>query len=190
MKENKINFFDITIIKNYDNPSFDIYIYIYIYIYRKPTTTDVFIPNDSCNRRQHKIAAIKYFYSRIKTYKLTPENQQKENSKLQQILVNNKYDVSILNKISSKRKEKQDNQKMKWAKFTYVGTETKFVNKVFKITNVKVTFATGNKIERLLSTQRKQDQNNYKKCDIYQLNCPTYKMKYTGQTDSPFKMRF
>jgi hypothetical protein len=40
----------------------------------------------------------------MKTYKLTPENQQKGNSKLQQILANNKYDVSILNKISSKRK--------------------------------------------------------------------------------------
>ena len=64
--------------------------------------------------QEQKIAAIQYFYSRMKTYKLTPENQQKENSKLQQILVNNEYDVSILNKMSSKRKGKQDNQKMKW----------------------------------------------------------------------------
>jgi hypothetical protein len=33
---------------------------------------------------------------------------------------------------------------MKWAKFTYVGTETWFVTKVSNSTNVKVTFATDN----------------------------------------------
>jgi hypothetical protein len=40
-KENKINFLDITISKENDNLSFD--------IYRKPTATDTIIPNDSCH---------------------------------------------------------------------------------------------------------------------------------------------
>jgi hypothetical protein len=58
--DNKLNFLDITIIKTADRISFD--------IYRKPTTTDVIIPNDSCHPQEHKMAAIRYFLNRINTY--------------------------------------------------------------------------------------------------------------------------
>jgi hypothetical protein len=44
-EENKINFLS----KEHDSLSFE--------IYRKPTTTDVIIPNDSCHPREHKTAA-------------------------------------------------------------------------------------------------------------------------------------
>ena len=37
---------------------------------------------------------------------LTHENQQKENNNIQQILINNKYDTAIFNKINSKRNQK------------------------------------------------------------------------------------
>jgi hypothetical protein len=39
---NKINFLDLTITKDNKNFSFD--------IYRKPTTTDILIPSDSCHQ--------------------------------------------------------------------------------------------------------------------------------------------
>jgi hypothetical protein len=58
--------------------------------------------------------AIRYFYNRMKTFKLSPDNVQKENYILQQILINNKYDASTLNKINKKRKEKQHTQRLKW----------------------------------------------------------------------------
>jgi hypothetical protein len=95
---NKINFLDITIAKGYDSLLFE--------IYRKPTTTDVIIPNDSCHPGEHKTAAIRYFYNRMKSYTLTPENQQKEKNTIQQILVNNNYEASALNKISEEKKQK------------------------------------------------------------------------------------
>jgi hypothetical protein len=44
-KENKINFLDITILKENNNFSFD--------VYRKPTTTDTIIPNVSCHLLVH-----------------------------------------------------------------------------------------------------------------------------------------
>ena len=66
----KITFLDNTIAKGHDSLLFE--------LYRKPTTTDVIIPNDSCHPGEHKTAAIRYFYNRMKWYKLTPENQQKE----------------------------------------------------------------------------------------------------------------
>jgi hypothetical protein len=58
-EENKINYLDITITRKHDSLSFE--------IYRKPTTTDVIIPNDSCHPSEHKTAAIRYFCNRIKT---------------------------------------------------------------------------------------------------------------------------
>ena len=90
-ENNKINFLDITITKGPDGLLFE--------IYKKPTTTDVIIPNDSCHPSEHKTAAIRYFYNRMKSYKLIPESQQKERNTLQQILVNNNNEASTLNKL-------------------------------------------------------------------------------------------
>jgi hypothetical protein len=53
----KINFLDITITKQCDSLAFE--------IYRKPTATDIIIPNDSCHPREHKIAAIRYYNTTI-----------------------------------------------------------------------------------------------------------------------------
>jgi hypothetical protein len=44
---------NITIAEEHDSLSFE--------IYRKPTTTDIIIPNESCHPREHKAAAIRYF---------------------------------------------------------------------------------------------------------------------------------
>jgi hypothetical protein len=70
-KGNKINFLDITINKQQDSLTFE--------IYRKPTTTDIIIPNDSCHPMEHKTAAIRYDYNRMNTYKLTTESKEKDN---------------------------------------------------------------------------------------------------------------
>jgi hypothetical protein len=50
-QDNKINFLDITITKQCDSLAFE--------IYRKPTATDIIIPNDPCHPREHKTAAIR-----------------------------------------------------------------------------------------------------------------------------------
>ena len=50
----------------------------------------------------------------MRTYKLTPEAQQKEKYTLQQILFNEKYGVSTFSKFSKeKKKQKPDTQKKK-----------------------------------------------------------------------------
>ena len=50
--DNKINFLDITILKETQYFSFT--------IYRNPTTTDTIILNVSCHPQEHKHAAIRY----------------------------------------------------------------------------------------------------------------------------------
>jgi len=75
-------------------------------IYRKPTYTDVIIPNDSCHPREHKMAAIVYMNNRMNTYHLPPEKWQKENNNIQQILRNNGYRTTVLDNTSRREKPK------------------------------------------------------------------------------------
>ena len=107
-ENNKINFLDITIAKGHDS--------LLLEICSKPTTTDVIIPNDSYHPGEHKTAAIRYIYNRMKSYKLTPEGQQKERNTVQQILSNNNYESSTLNKIRKGKKKRRDTKKKKMGK--------------------------------------------------------------------------
>jgi hypothetical protein len=177
----KINFQNITITKNHNGLAFE--------IYRKPTATDIIIPSDSWHPREHKTAAIRYCWNRMKTYNLTPENRQKERDNIRQILLNNKYNASI-DKFNKGKGQKLDNRRHKWAKFTYTGKETRFITKLFKNTDVKIAFTTDNTIEKHLDVIQETPQNTYDRSGIYQLTCPECKMEYTGQMGRPFKVRF
>ena len=95
----RINFLDITISTNQDGLSFK--------IYRKPTATDIIIPNDSCLPREHKTAAIRYYRNRLETYKLTPESRQKEKDNMKHILVNNTYDAPSIGEFNKKKRENE-----------------------------------------------------------------------------------
>jgi len=126
-EQNKqINFLDSTIKKNHKGLSFD--------IYRKPTTTDIIIPKDSCH------SAIRYYRDRLQTYRLTPKNGDKEKETVRQILVNNKYDPLpiILGHKGKKQNHNTQTQKRMWARFTYIGKGTRFITKLFKDTNITI----------------------------------------------------
>ena len=150
---NKINFLDITIHKSQQN--------FLITIYRKPTATDTIIPNGSCHPCEHKITAIRFLANCIITYPMYDENKRGEYLITKQRLANNQYDGKILDntinkftKTKRKREPKEQIQEnntttVKWAKFTYVGTQTKFITKLFKKTNIKIAYITENTIEKL-----------------------------------------
>jgi hypothetical protein len=75
---NSINFLDITISKDENKISFN--------AYRKPTTTDIIIPNDSYLPPEQKLAAIKYLVNRLSTYSTNETNKRKEYDTRKQIL--------------------------------------------------------------------------------------------------------
>ena len=77
-----------------------------------------------------------------------------------------------------------------WAKFTYAGKETRFITKLFKNRNVKIAFTTDNTIGKRLTMKQETPQSKYESSGVYQLTCPECKIKYTGQTGRPFKVRF
>jgi len=80
--------------------------------------------------------------------------------------------------------------KNKWANFTYVGKETKFITTFFKNTPLKIASTTQNTIVILLFKQQNNYQNKFDKRGVYQLTCPDCNMKYIGQTGRPFHVRF
>jgi hypothetical protein len=95
---NKINFLDITILKN-NNIFFD--------MYRKPTTTNTIISHDSCHHLEQKLAAIRYMKSGNETYILNANIKQKEYEIICHILRSNKYEFSIINKYKNKQTTKR-----------------------------------------------------------------------------------
>ena len=103
---------------------------------------------------------------------------------VKQIVKSNKYEMLILNKIHNKReKQEQGNRKKKWAKFTYMGRETRYIMKLFKNTNVRITYTTNNNLGKLLATRTDQNLDKYDGNGVYQLECPTCNKKYIGHPD-------
>ena len=49
---------------------------IFFDIYKKPTISDVIIPNDSCHPQEQKRAAVRYFSNRINTNDLDTTRKQ------------------------------------------------------------------------------------------------------------------
>jgi len=71
-----------------------------------------------------------------------------------------------------------------------VGKETRYITKLFRKTNVKITYTTNNNLCKLLSTQTAQKRVKYECNGVCQLECPTCNKKFVGQTGRPFRIRF
>jgi hypothetical protein len=81
--EYKLHFLDITITRGVEKFIID--------SHRKPTYTDIIIPEGSCHPKEHKMATNRYLYNRMNKYHLAPNNLEKETRVIQQILYNNGY---------------------------------------------------------------------------------------------------
>jgi hypothetical protein len=57
----------------------------------------------------------------------------------------------------------------KWAKFTYVGKQTKLTTKSFKNSSLKISLKAENTTQKLLNLNKNNNKNKFKKCGIYQL---------------------
>ena len=181
-----ISFLDIVIHRNNKNLEFA--------IYRKPTQTDIIIPNSSCHPHEHKRSGINYLLNRLYTYPITRKAKDTEMNTIQNILYNNEYDIKLTSNIPPHKKQKentQDNsqqQKTKWVTFTYSGKEVRKVTKLFRDAEIKVAFRTQNTIQNILKPQPQIEK--YNRSGIYQMKCLDCPLKYVGQTGRTFKIRY
>jgi hypothetical protein len=155
---NSVNFLDVTISKYEHKVSCN--------VYRQPTATDIIILNDSCRPPEQKLAAVRYLVNRLSTYPINETNKRQEYYTIKQILNNNEYDVKILNRINGKtdtktRIEAKKKAKTKWAKFTYIGRQPKFITKLFKNSDLKVSFKADNTVGKLLTHNKNTSFNKY-----------------------------
>jgi flagellar biosynthesis regulator FlaF len=182
--DNQINFLDLTIKKEKNKNTFT------TKIYRKPTATDSIFPADSCHPQEQKHAAIHHMINRMNSYNLSKEDKDNEKNTIEHILYNNKYSTTIINKLDKPKNNRKRLLGTKWAKFTYVGKETKFITKLFKDTTVNITYTTKQTIRKLLAPKPNPTLDKFSNSGVYQLTCPDCQMKYTGQTGRSFKTRF
>jgi hypothetical protein len=180
---NTLNFLDITIKNVHNKLTFD--------IYRKPTTTDI-IHKNSCHPAKHKNTAILHLINRMNTYPITKNNKQLELQRINTILQNNNYPPHV--DINTKEKHNKNTppnttQKKKWTIFTYVGTETRTITRLFTHTNLRIAFKTNNTIQNHLQP-KKTNPDKYNNSGIYQMKCKDCHKKYIGQTGRKFKTRY
>jgi hypothetical protein len=69
-KHETINFLDLTIHRKKEHLQYA--------IYRKPTYTDIIIPNSSCHPHEHKISSINFLINRMRTYPMKTEERDRE----------------------------------------------------------------------------------------------------------------
>jgi hypothetical protein len=90
-----VNFLDIVIHRNGKNFEFA--------IYRKPTQTDILIPNSSCHSYEHKLSSINYLVNRLYTYPITEKAKVAEMNTIQNVLRNNDYDINLISNPPQKK---------------------------------------------------------------------------------------
>jgi hypothetical protein len=151
------------------------------------------IPNDSCHPQEHKNSAISFLINRLKTYPLNATNKTIETATIQQILRANNYNFTVpLNKL--KHRNKSDSQSdihvvKKRAIFTYTGSNTRAVTKIFQKAGLQIAFTTKHSIGKLLGLAHNTG-DKYNNCGVYQLECSDCGLQYVGQTGRPFRTRY
>ena len=142
--DNSINFLDISIQNERNKLS--------INIYRKPTATDVIIPKDSCHPPKHKHATIRYLLNVMNSYSLNEDNKKAKYNVIEQILTSNGCETSIVKQFNKPaHKGNANNNKGSWAKFTYFRRETKFITKLFKETQIRISYKANNTTKKRLA---------------------------------------
>jgi hypothetical protein len=82
-------------------------------------------------------------------YPITHKNKKNEETIIKAILNNNKYPQNIIQQ-KQKPLKSNDEQKKKWATFTFFGPESRAITKLFKNTEIGISYRTRNNIKHLL----------------------------------------
>jgi hypothetical protein len=128
----------------------------------------------------------------MNTYPISTNNKLQESQHIETILINNDYPQHT--HISNKKKQNITQQqtlqqnKEKWATFTYIGKETRTIAKLFRNAHTKIAYRTTNTIQKHLC--EKTHDNVYNKSGVYQLKCGGCPKKYVGQTGRNFQTRY
>lgn len=189
-KDNKINFLDLTIIKDNHKHAFK--------IYRKPTETDHTIPIDSHHPYQHKISAYNHMINRLNNIPMNAENYKDELDTIKYIAHKNGYDIELINRINHKHKAKAELQNMttltntdrrdsKYISVEFNKTTHKAIQRAFNKLGYKTAYSNNNKMQQKLKHKTHSQPLD---TSVYKITCNDCNKFYIGQTGRSFLTRF
>jgi hypothetical protein len=180
---NQINFLDLLIIRNESSIEID--------IYRKPYTTDTTINLFSNHPIEHKLAAYRYYLTRMNSLPISTTRKQKEWTTIQHIAKTNNFPHTTIQKLNRSIQTKLNDHTIhsnthtrpkKWTVFTYYHSSIRHITNMFKNINIGIALRSTNNIYNLLKTTKNNTTDQYTKSGIYILSCTTCERSYVGQT--------
>jgi hypothetical protein len=81
-------------------------------------------------------------------------------------------------------------KRRKLATFTFFGSETRTITKLFKNRDIVISYRTKNNIKHALKTKENKEENKYSQSGIYQLQCNECPKRYIGQIGRTFEIRY
>ena len=191
---NKINYLDLTIIKNNNKIEYD--------IYRKPTHTEICIHRDSRHPMQQKLSTFHSLIHRLRKIPMTKERYNKELNYIKNLAIKNGYSTHLINNLIKKAQRKEelskctslktkDNNTYKWITLTYTGSETHQIANIIKKhnKNIKIAYKTDNNLKKIIPNQISKI-NKYDKRGVYKINCKNCEKFYIGMTNRNFNIRY
>jgi hypothetical protein len=138
---NQINFPDLLIIRKESRIEID--------MYRKPTTTDTTINFLSNHPMEQKLAAYRYYLTRMNSLPLSKLRTQKEWNTIQYIAKSNNFRSKIIQRLNQSIQQKMNihipqssepKRPKKWTAFTYYHPSVRLIINLFKNTDINVAF--------------------------------------------------
>jgi hypothetical protein len=171
-------------------------------ICRNPTYTDMVIPHSSNHPDSHKSAAFHYMLDRAQRLPLNEEEKQKEMAVIKTTATNNGYAFHDITKAYKNQKgenkssmttlsrieQPQTTDDKTWVKFTYFDDHIRILTKIFRKSNVRVTFSVNNTVKKKCSNTLLVDK--YCQSGVYSLKCLSCDQIYIDQTGRNLKTRY
>jgi hypothetical protein len=127
---------------------------------------------------EHKLAACRYYINRMLSLPLTKERQANELKTIQTIAHNNNFPNKLIdnlkyqiqrNTIRQKPNNKENENRKKWATFTYHIPKIRKITNLFKHTDIKIAFKNNTTILQLIRPKNDNSTKIYIKIGIYKL---------------------
>jgi len=179
-EQDSIDYLDLTISRKHKILEVD--------IYKKPTTTDTTINFMSNHPIEQKMAAYRFYITRMHSIPLEPNIKQKEWQTIQSIARNNNFPQHLLQKLNRKIHNKTDHtsnrnkdNKRTWATLTYHSPQIRKVTDLFRNTKIGIAFKATAPLQQLIRPITLNLKSDYEKSGIYKITCKTCHKSYVGK---------
>lgn len=181
-EDNKLNFLDVTVIRNNGKLEFD--------IYRKPTNTGRYITSDSYHNFKHKISGFQSMIYRAFNVSMNEERFNKEIQRIKKIANKNGYTERVINELiiaHKRRKQLRDHTTLStisesveiqaWTVFSYHQNYTRAMKPRLREHNINVCEVSEMKLRNIIGGSKDKISAN-DQSGIYSIGCDNCDEEY------------